>query len=137
MFWILIKHKLITSYNGDILCVFSPQKKKKSVFIFVKNTKKKIEIHDCFSFFFKKKIYIFSQRLWNATPNNYMIRRKIVSLHIELIGKVIKVKTEGWSFQFLGKVEQPPDTIFGAIYRIVINDVTCRTMTWRRTKNFV
>ena len=57
--------------------------------------KKKIEIHDCFSFFFKKKIYILSQRLWNATPNNYMIRRKIVSLHIELIGKVIKVKTEG------------------------------------------
>ena len=77
--------------------MFFPHKKKKSVFIFVKNTKKKkkIEIHDCFSFFFKKKIYIFSQRLWNATPNNYMIRRKIVSLHIELIGKVIKVKTEG------------------------------------------
>ena len=103
LFWILIKHKLITSYNGDILCVFSPtqkKKKKKNVFIFVKNTKK-IEICDCFSFFLKKKNYIISQRLWNATPNNYMIRRKIVSLHVELIGKVIKVKDRGLEFSIL------------------------------------
>ena len=82
--------------------VFFPHKKKKKCFYFCeKHKKKKIEIHDCFSFFFKKKIYIFSQRLWNATPNNYMIRRKIVSLHIELIGKVIKVKDRGLKFSIL------------------------------------
>ena len=53
----------------------TPKKKKKSVFIFVKNTKK-IEIRDCFSFLKKKKLYFqskivecHSQQLYDLKKN--------------------------------------------------------------------